>query len=151
MVLRLRHGKSTVRKIKDALIRFWEKVELSDDGCWLWTGTVNGWGYGHFYAGNRNRPVRAHVWFWELLNGPLRPQLELDHLCKVRNCVNPAHLEPVPHRINVLRGTSPSAIEARQTHCKNGHEFTIENTQYDQGKRRCRTCRNAYARQRRAA
>jgi len=137
-------------KPKDDLIRFWDKVVIANDGCWLWTGAVNSNGYAHFYVPNTpSRPVCAHAWIWQLFNGPVPSGLEIDHLCRVRRCVNPAHLETISHRLNVLRGTAPPAICARQTHCKNGHEFTADNTRYDQGKRRCRVCRNTYSKDRR--
>lgn len=68
--------------------------------------------------------------------------LELDHLCRNRRCCRPDHLEPVTHKENVLRGMAPSAINARKTHCKRGHEFTAENIYPSpDGVRRCRECR----------
>jgi hypothetical protein len=62
-----------------------------------------------------------HRFVYELVRGRIPPGLTLDHLCRVRHCVNPYHLEAVPHRVNVLRGDSPLARKARQTHCANGH------------------------------
>jgi hypothetical protein len=65
----------------------------------------------------------------------------LDHLCRVRSCVNPAHLEPVPHRENVLRGVSSSALAARRNTCANGHPYTADNTRISKdGARQCRQC-----------
>lgn len=126
--------------------RFWERVEKTET-CWLWTGATNG-GYGQLKV---NRTIAlAHRISYELHVGPIPAGLVIDHLCRVTSCVNPAHLEPVPQRINVLRGISPAAMQARQTHCKDGHEFTPENTIRDsRNKRRCRTCSNASDRRRR--
>jgi HNH endonuclease len=132
------------RKLTDPLKRFWEKIQLSDDGCWLWAGCLfQASGYGCFFPGGYGCPnnVLAHRWLWEKLNGPVPEGLELDHLCRVRHCVNPMHLEPVTRRMNIMR--SPIVITAnfsRQTRCKNGHEFS----HHDRKQRLCRICGNAY-------
>lgn len=126
--------------------RFWRKVDQSAGpaGCWLWTGAVNSRtsrGYGVAWAGDRIQ--LAHRVAYELVIGPIPDDADIDHLCRNRLCVNPAHLEPVTHRENVLRGEGPSAREARKTHCKNGHEFTPENTYAWPARpwqRQCRRC-----------
>lgn len=119
--------------------RFWANVDKTED-CWLWRGYLVS-GYGQFNADNK--AFMAHRYAYEMLVGPIPPGLQLDHLCRVRNCVNPAHLEPVTVRENVLRGVGITAQFARATHCINGHEFTPENTG-SQGKGRyCRTCHRA--------
>lgn len=130
--------------------RFWEKVDLGDGtGCWLWTGARNPNGYGQFWSGRRLG--LAHRYAYETLVGPIPDGLSLDHLCRVPACVNPVHLEPVSHRENCLRGISPAAQQAQQTHCKNGREFTEENTRLQilrsgRVKRHCRECAKAYRR-----
>lgn len=89
--------------------RFWSKV-FKTETCWLWTGATNTKGYGSFSVGigaSKTR-VGAHAWAYETLIGPVPGGCELDHLCRDHRCVNPAHLEPVPHRVNVLRGAAPS-------------------------------------------
>ncbi len=125
---------------------FWQKVRLSvDTSCWLWTGTLNAKGYGKI--GGR----LAHRLLYAKLIGPIPPGMELDHVrtrgCSHRNCVNPAHLEPVTSRVNTLRSVNaPAGVNARKTHCSHGHEFTPENTRitvserYPHGKRACRIC-----------
>jgi hypothetical protein len=65
-------------------------------------------------------------------------------LCRVRNCVNPAHLEAVTFHENIGRGLSPQVLNSRKTHCKRGHEFTLANTYVSfyrgRPRRRCRAC-----------
>ena len=132
--------------------RFWNKVDTSagPDGCWYWVGYTNGAGYGIVYRNSKR--FRAHRVSYEETYGPIAEGLEIDHICHNesncnanneclhRSCVNPAHLEAVSHKTNVLRGKSPYAEKARQTYCKRGHEFTAENTYYHGGNRSCREC-----------
>jgi len=119
--------------------RFWEKVEKTPT-CWLWTGAVNGNGYGNFNESGRY--VGAHRVAYELVIGPIPADLTLDHLCRVRLCVNPSHLEPVTNGDNVRRGMSVPALNARKTHCKRGHPFDARNTyRRPDGSRQCRACR----------
>jgi hypothetical protein len=122
----------------NAADRFWGKVDKTAD-CWLWTAGQSGSGYGRFfYAG---RQVQAHRWALESTHGPLPPGLQVDHLCRVRNCVRPDHLEVVSQRENILRGTSFSAVRARATRCVNGHDFDEVNTSVKpDGCRDCRAC-----------
>ena len=129
-----------------AKARFWAHVHMGGPNeCWLWTG-VTSKGYGLMGAGGRK--YRVHRFAYELLVGPIPDGLVLDHLCRVRNCVNPAHLEPVTDLENILRGE-----RASKTHCIHGHEFTPENTSRNAaGHRDCLTCkrgRNARHRARR--
>jgi hypothetical protein len=120
--------------------RFWEKV-VKTDTCWLWTGHIDGGGYGRFRPRASRSPF-AHRWAYEEVVGPVPEGLELDHVCRVRHCVNPDHLEPVTHRENILRSDNFMAHRARQTHCKWGHEFTPENTiARPGGLRGCRECK----------
>jgi hypothetical protein len=115
------------------------RVDTSDEH-WMWTGAALE-GYGIFNW--KESKMKAHRAVYELLEGPVPDGLELDHLCEITMCVRPSHLEPVTHRINILRGQSPAAKNARKTHCINGHEYTSE-TAYERpgGGRRCRICRN---------
>lgn len=131
-------GALEVIYIRDPIERFWSKVNKTAT-CWLWVGRCGPDGYGHFNHLRRQR--QAHRWLWIALNGPLADDVQLDHLCRVRNCVNPDHLEPVTAQVNTLRGIGPSAENARKTHCKRGHEFSPENTYVYHSRRHCRTCR----------
>lgn len=108
--------------------------------CWIWQGNHDRLGYG--LINRLEHQGVAHLWFWKQVNGPVPEGLELDHLCRVRLCVNPTHFEAVTHEENVKRGTSFAAVNARKTHCIHGHEFTPENTHVrPNGHRTCRTCR----------
>jgi hypothetical protein len=121
--------------------RFWSKVDKRPDGCWLWLDVPDVKGYGTLKV--EGRRVKAHRFAYELLTGPIPEGLTLDHLCLVKPCVNPAHLEPVTARENTIRSpfTTPG-IHIRQTHCKRGHPFDAENTlRKPSGARQCRTCR----------
>jgi hypothetical protein len=123
--------------------RFWVKVDKrGDDECWPWLAGKSK-GYGNFSRDGKD--AKAYRVSYELLVGPIPPGRDLDHLCRNRACVNPAHLEPVSRRENILRGIGPSAQRAKQTHCVHGHPFDGENTMYLVGKngqkhRRCRAC-----------
>lgn len=129
--------------------RFWAKVQRGGPTeCWLWTASRSD-GYGHFHVSRARMP--AHRYAYELLVGPIPEGLILDHLCRVRHCVNPAHLEPVTSAENTLRGYGMPARNARKTHCKYGHEFTPENTRRTRLGRECRTCRRLYEKRRDAA
>lgn len=116
--------------------RFWSKVDKTAT-CWLWTrGKSDGYGVFHI----KRIPRGAHRVAYELLVGPIPEGLELDHRCRNRACVNPAHLEPVPHRVNVKRGLSGQL----KNECRKGHEYTEENTYHaPSGKRFCRACKKA--------
>lgn len=109
-------------------------------GCWNWTRHLYGYGYGHIYADGRSQ--MAHRVVYELFVGPIPDGLQLDHLCRNTACVNPAHLEPVTCRENILRGTGLPARRAVATHCIHGHAFDTANTYYRKtdGVRACRTC-----------
>ena len=106
--------------------------------CWLWTGALDGKGYGRVSVGGK--VVRAHRWAYEALVGPIPSGLHLDHLCRVKTCVNPDHLEPVTHRVNLERGRGV-LLRAPKTHCKHGHEYDEKNTRINsKGRKVCRAC-----------
>lgn len=118
--------------------RFWEKVDKTDT-CWLWIGYVSRNGYGQFTISGKH--YYAHRVAYELETGPIPEGLQIDHLCRVRSCVNPSHLEPVTARENTLRGEGPAAKEALRTHCPYGHEYAGENLYFTpKGYRQCKKC-----------
>lgn len=113
---------------------FWDRVDASGP-CWIWTGARSTNGYGNW----RGRLV--HRLAYELLVGPIPDGLTIDHLCRVRNCVNPDHLDPVTLAVNLSR--SPMHWkngQSNKTHCRHGHPFDETNTRLYQGERICRTC-----------
>jgi hypothetical protein len=126
---------------------FWPKVDKDGpNGCWLWRASTTRKGYGLFWIGHTHVP--AHRYAYELLVGPIPEGLQLDHLCRVRNCVNPEHLEPVTGLTNARRGIAGAVSAARQrakTHCPYGHEYSPENTRIDKsGWRQCRACKRQF-------
>jgi hypothetical protein len=137
---RFRKGHQSKGRAIPAADRFWPKVDKDlSSGCWNWTASLVTGGYGGF-ADDQLRPVRAHRFAYELLVGPIPAGLHLDHLCRNRRCVNPAHLEPVTNPENVLRGEGPTAQLAQRTHCKNGHPLSDENVLLTSERRHCRAC-----------
>jgi hypothetical protein len=130
--------------------RFWERVEITD-GCWLWR-TPQPDGYGRFQIGWQRR--RAHVWAYEWAKGAIPDGLIIDHICRVRSCVNPAHLRAVDSRTNTLAEGSQAVAKkhASKTECPQGHEY--DRIDY-KGARRCSVCdaeaKRAYKARKRAA
>lgn len=128
--------------------RFWAKVDRSggDLSCWLWRGSLSNAGHGQFRVDGKTVPAhRVAV----LLSGRELPTgLVVDHLCRERRCVNPAHLEVVTFRENVLRGHGPTAVHAQQGSCLRGHPYTDDNTIRRPKGRECRRCREDRERQR---
>lgn len=124
----------------DLLDQLADKI-LIGDGCWEWQASTNGYGYGQIKRTPKN--CLAHRVVYELLVGPIPDGLTLDHLCRNRRCVRPAHLEPVSPVENVLRGDGRSARNTRVSECPQGHPFDDANTyRYKDGRSRgCKECR----------
>ena len=124
------------------LSRFFNHVRVIE-GCWLWEGALTHDGYGRFRLPHRT--VVAHRWLYEQIVGPVVNQL--DHLCRVRNCVNVLnHVEDVTAKLNIARGEGPAGINGRKTHCIRGHEFTPTNTYLVPKGRQCLACKSAWRR-----
>ena len=117
--------------------RLMKKIEVVGE-CWLWTAGKAPNGYGKCWLDGRT--VGAHRAIYELLVGPIPEGLVIDHLCRVRHCVNPDHLEPVTQQENLLRGDTFQARNRAKTHCPQGHPYDESNTRMFAGKRACRTC-----------
>jgi len=90
---------------------FWAHVE-PDGECWRWIGTRTPKGYGQMHA-TKGQRVYAHRWAYERFVGPIAAALVIDHLCRNTSCVNPAHLEAVAHRTNIIRGQIAKAYRLR--------------------------------------
>jgi hypothetical protein len=90
------HGGSTPRQ------RLLASYVIEATGCWRWTKALTTVGYGHFHFAGRY--YQAHRLMYVLHRGPTDAET-IDHLCRNRWCVNPAHLEPVTHRENIRRGS----------------------------------------------
>lgn len=135
--------------------RFWSKVDRNGPvhptlgtRCWLWTGAVAGRGYGYIALGvaGKRRNGYGHRLAYELFVADIPAGMEIDHLCREKRCVNPAHLEPVTPAENNRRSNSRSALNARKTHCRAGHAFDEQNTYRHDAQRMCRQCRADTAR-----
>jgi hypothetical protein len=114
--------------------RIMEKVEKGDDGCWVWTGTLHRTGYGQIKVGRVMR--QAHRAAFTTFYGPIPAGYELHHVCGRKACVNPAHLKLITRREHARLSES-----AQKRWCKNGHEYTYENTYTrPNGQRDCRAC-----------
>lgn len=118
--------------------RFWAKI-IKTESCWIWTAAKNQYGYGYFsYPGGQ----RAHRFSYEIHRGKIPDELVIDHICRKKDCINPDHLRAVTHKENTLCGLGLAAKNAEKTHCKYGHEFSLENTYIRKsGNRTERTCR----------
>lgn len=123
------HARKTTGNRKGPFTRaeFMSHVDISQvgTGCWIWQGVTDALGYGRLSRIRKSR--HAHRFGYELHKGPIASGACIDHLCRNPRCVNTGHLEAVSLVENVMRGMSPAARCARQTHCKNGHAFEGSN------------------------
>jgi hypothetical protein len=126
---------------------------ISPTGCWLWPGADDGRGYGQVNLGRRSAagnklPEKVHRAVWEHVNGPIPPDRELHHDCRVTLCFRPDE----EHVALELTPAAHAALHAAErTHCRNGHERTPENVRIDPrtGQRYCRPCHREDERRRR--
>lgn len=136
------------RSVTPVLDRMADKFLVGDD-CWPWIGSASAQGYGRIYV-HPDGPRQAHRVLYEIMVGPIPDGLQLDHLCKNPACVRPDHLEPVTGAENRRRSEGPAGINARKTHCKNGHPLDADDLIVRDGRsseavamRSCRACHNA--------
>ena len=131
-------------------------VRIESNGCWIWIGAKDRYGYGVFYAERRRH--RAHKWLYERCFGCVSNGLELGHVVFSSGrhdpaCVCPVHVRPITHKENLLEApTGIAAINAAKEYCPHGHGYTPDNTYVDpDGNRECCTCRTLRDRQFRGA
>lgn len=111
----------------------------NDKGCWVWQRMKNRKGYARIRW--NGKIIEIHRMAYEAFIGPIPEGLVIDHLCRNPSCLNPEHLEAVTHKENTLRGNAPSALYAKQTHCKHGHPLSGANLRVEKdGGRTCKTC-----------
>ena len=132
----------------EALDRFWSKVYCSPSGHWIWMGKLASNGYPIFSVGYRR--TGAHRLSVELDRGPIADGLVVDHLCRIKRCVNPVHLQSVTQQVNVSRGVHHAAVAARTGRCHAGHDLNDVSNLWvgPTGERKCRACSTAKRRQR---
>lgn len=134
--------------------RVLRRCTTDENGCWIFQGyRLKGYGQVTLSA-EEGRALTHHVTYEHFI-GPVPDGLELDHLCRTPACCNPWHLDPVTRAENNRRA-EPYGLRAKafraKTHCRNGHEYTPENTHIrPDGRRRCRACNAAWARAQKAA
>lgn len=126
--------------------RIEDKIDRNGpNGCWLWTGALFRNGYGEVHFEKKQR--LAHRVVYQLIVGPIPDDLQIDHLCRVRSCVNPSHMELVTQEVNIQRGLTGDH-QRRKTHCPKGHPYDEANTYiYPSGRRagwrECKICRTS--------
>ena len=135
--------------------RFWAKVNKEGPipsyapklgSCWIWTAGLDDAGYGRYELDGWNQKA------YHVLNGHPPTGMQVDHLCRVRSCIRPEHLEFVTPRTNTLRGNAPAARHAVATHCPSGHPYDLFNTRWTpEGYRKCHECERQRSTRRRQA
>lgn len=135
----------TENKLREEVIA---KAQALQDSCWLWAELLTDIGYGRFWRKMDDgwKLFLAHRVMYEEHKGSIPEGYQIDHLCRVRHCINPDHLEAITRKANILRGVSPPALNLKKTHCPSGHEYTEDNILMTKKGRQCRECGRARAR-----
>ena len=134
----LRRGDTNRTSVEERLDKYSELDYTT--GCLLWVGDLDRSGYGRIKV--EGKMQGAHRVSYMVHVGPIPVDMQIDHLCRVRNCINTAHLELVTTAENTRRGDA-GRLEAMKTHCPQGHEYTEENTYRWKNQRHCRACRRS--------
>lgn len=123
--------------------RFWELVDRRDSTeCWPWSGAKDSNGRAQFRVDPKGIPTTAARVAWSIANGvPFPDGFDACHTCDNPECVNPNHIWPGTRLENMQDAVKKKRLfHQKKTHCKNGHEFTIENTRHKGAQRYCRAC-----------
>lgn len=126
-----------------------DRIRIDSNGCWIWLLSVGSHGYGNAFIHGTSRV--AHRVSYAAFVGELLPKMVIDHLCKVRRCVNPEHLEQVTQRTNIYRTDNAGILvaaknNAKKTHCPSGHKYTDKSVYMYRGSRICRPCHKRHSR-----
>lgn len=153
----MRITKSIILPINtELLIRLFSRIKVSTeyfyegDPCWEWTGSLDpqeGYGVLKLNKDGKRHHRRAHRVMYEHFVEPIPCGLVCDHLCRVRHCVNPAHLEVVTDAENILRGEGIAPKRKAQTHCVHGHLLEGDNVGKCGTGRACKTCKKRLSRE----
>lgn len=138
--------------------RIYARIEKAPSGCWIFTGSLNGVGYGRVGWSNPDKTKswrQTHRALYEVTYGPIPEGMHLDHVCHDpatchpeqskdcphRACCNPEHLRAVTARENLLRGGTISALRRAVEECPKGHPLDASNTLIStKGQRQCKAC-----------
>lgn len=134
-----------------AVQRIADKSQMSGE-CWVFGGAQHSNGYGAVGMIENGRKVTrfVHRVAYRVLVEEIPDGLQLDHLCRNRKCWNPAHLDPVTHRVNGMRGASPTVAVRLSGACMKGHPQTEGNVyRKPNGHQQCAVCARATAKRRR--
>ena len=132
---------SNIESVKTRL--FDKSMPEPNTGCFIWIGCLFNGDYGRMWV--RDKQIMAHRISYFVHKGEIPEAFVIDHICNHTPCINPQHLEAKTQKDNGYRSKhSPTTINAQKTHCKNGHEFTEENTNSTIYGRRCITCVKKY-------
>lgn len=133
-----------IKMVETKYINRWlANTTTNERGCLLFQGCLrNGYARSAVRENGVTRYVSVHIEVYIAQNGEYDRTLDLDHLCRNRNCINSDHLEPVTRQVNVIRGEGVTAVNALKTRCVRGHELSADNLVQDRG-RRCLVCTRA--------